>query len=1244
MSLMLVYAANSFGQTGELKGVVMDIDSVTPAEFMIIEVLLNDKQIKVSVADEKGNYWLRGIPVGTYDVRFSRSGFQTVVFPNVKISADDISFLSPYIKSGHELGEHVFTDKQIKLRPGITPGSTEYDIEVIQDMPQLTTVSVVNNMPGVYTRDGKFGSFSGSRQEATVFINGVKIRNASFTIPRMGAQSVQVFNGGIPAKYGDVVGGVIEITMRNIANKFFGSVEARTSQLLDDYGHYYFSGTMGGPLIKFKENDRNKARKLSGRTLLGFLLSFEGGYDKDAQPGFGGWYKATNSTLENIINNPLRLPPAGQSGTRYNAEYLGIDAFEKTAARLNAASQYFNANAKLDFAPAKNTFISMGGYLNASQNMIWDRNNSLFNWENNGMNQSLTWNLYGKFTQYFEGKRDEKGKQKGLKSAMISLQADYLNGYNQTQDVRHTNQFYNYGYVGKFNIYRQPTYQYGYDPVENKSGFLFTGYQDTLVSFTPSDINAQISGITSQFYSLYNDPEGHYDQLSSIMNNGGIINGSIPKSIYDLYNAPGTPFNGYMKADNSQFHFNFSGSAVIGNHDIGVGFDFEQRTDAYYQLSPVQLWTISRLLTNSHLGTIDTSNPSAVYDNNGNYNDTINYAALYVADPNRPGFGLGQTFFDYNLRLKLGLNPNSTQYINIDSLDPSFLDISMLSADELYNNGSSLVLNSGYDVYGNRTSNNASLEDFFMAKDMFGNYTRPVSAFQPIYMGGYIQDKFSFQDMVFNVGIRVDRYDANQQVLKDPYSLYDSRKVGDVNELNGEAVSHPGNAENDWVVYVNDVNDPTEILGYRDGDTWYNATGQVISDPTLLRNSSGRVQPFLVDPSTDVTKPGPGLFNAFTDYVPQINVMPRIAFTFRLGENSMFDAHFNMLTQRPTLFNGNRNLSQLNPMDYLFWDNTSYNSAGTFFNNPNLRPEKTTDFSVSFSQVIGGIIMLKARAFYREMRDMIAGVKYQEAYPRTYAAWSNIDFATSKGITTEIHLEPEGDNLSMIASYTLQFADGTGSSSFSQLNLINSGSPNLRSTIPLAFDSRHQFKLFASFNFGDNKTKLPNNKTNYIGPKGKFFEAIFRNLGMSLTMYGNSGVPYSRQVIPTPTQLMNGSSNGSLLGSLNGARLPFEFYSDMNITKEIPIFFKNKAGIKTQTRLQLYVNIQNLFNIQNILNVYGATGSPDDDGYLTAPNYQTQIAGQVDPASYGNYYSMKVDNPYNYSMPRRVKFGIALSF
>ena len=39
--------------------------------------------------------------------------------------------------------------------------------------------------------------------------------------------------------------------------------------------------------------------------------------------------------------------------------------------------------------------------------------------------------------------------------------------------------------------------------------------------------------------------------------------------------------------------------------------------------------------------------------------------------------------------------------------------------------------------------------------------------------------------------------------------------------------------------------------------------------------------------------------NSFEDYTPQITVMPRLAFSFNLTEQSSFFAHYDILTQRP---------------------------------------------------------------------------------------------------------------------------------------------------------------------------------------------------------------------------------------------------------------------------------------------------------------------------------------------------------
>ena len=79
--------------------------------------------------------------------------------------------------------------------------------------------------------------------------------------------------------------------------------------------------------------------------------------------------------------------------------------------------------------------------------------------------------------------------------------------------------------------------------------------------------------------------------------------------------------------------------------------------------------------------------------------------------------------------------------------------------------------------------------------------------------------------------------------------------------------------------------------------------------------------------------------NAFEDYTPQINVMPRIAFSFPISDEALFFAHYDVLTKRPTTAN------RLDPLDYFYLQTGNISRV----NNPNLQPEKTIDYEAWFS-------------------------------------------------------------------------------------------------------------------------------------------------------------------------------------------------------------------------------------------------------------------------------------------------------
>jgi hypothetical protein len=63
---------------------------------------------------------------------------------------------------------------------------------------------------------------------------------------------------------------------------------------------------------------------------------------------------------------------------------------------------------------------------------------------------------------------------------------------------------------------------------------------------------------------------------------------------------------------------------------------------------------------------------------------------------------------------------------------------------------------------------------------------------------------------------------------------------------------------------------------------------------------------------------------------------------------------------------------------------------------------------------------------------------------------------------------------------------------------------------------------------------------------------------------------------------------------------------------------------------------------QNIIKVYRATGNPEDDGYLTSSAAQNAIDSQNSPEAFRYLYSLAVNDPTHFSLPRMWRAGISI--
>lgn len=1199
-------------QTG-IKVHIVDKSTKLALPFVQVVVERGDRQVAGGMTDDQGYAELKPLDPGTYNILAQQEGYKDYVLKGVVVNQDVLVKV--------EVGMYSVADTSISVTvmtyhiPLISQGTQSGQVLDSTDIHSMATTNIntiAATTAGVYSSDvGGALNIRGGRSDYTQYIiDGQKVTadQAIGSLPPGLIDQEQVITGGVPAKYGDATGGIVEINTISGADHYFGSVQGASSNMFNSYDNNDVNWSVGGPL--WTKTDSNKTKT----TLLDFIFGGDYLYKRDQSPSFIDPTYVNGSTLAQLEANPI-IPEPGGTGFNSAADYVTSSQLYTQTWHLNDAVDQISLTGKLNFHVNNNVKITAGASYLYNVNASNTYQNELYNYYENPQSTQTNYKGFIRLTQKFNTSEGKDKKSALIKNAFYSIQAEYSHTGYLTDDPSFGANYFDYGYVGKFYEYREPVYS-GYQNGKDGYGRYQTGFSDSAFTFTPSNLNP-IEANYAKDVIQQEGTSGLYETV--IPENNGMVNGISPNNIYSLWYNVGTPYGGYTQQSDNFFRFSADFSAEIANNSVEVGFEYDQSSVSFFSLSASSLWHLMYQLANYHLTSLDTANPYLVKQ--GTYN-TYGYNYL-------PNLAI-QTQFDKSLREKLGLPVNGSQYLQTDNYSPSMYSLSMFSAGDLLNSGNSLVNYFGYSYTGNLNSTNPSIDDFFNQRDANGNLTYPVGAYRPIYMAGYIQDHFDIKSIVFDVGLRVEQFNANQYELSDPYLLYPAYTAGSSVAKSIAAssdVSIPGDIGNNYVVYVNNIQDPTSIVGYRNGNNWYNASGTLVSDPSVIAaaSSSGSIQPLLINKNqTSVDA------SAFTTYTPQTSVLPRLAFSFPITDKAVFFAHYDILTQRPQGLDYNI----FNPFNYLYIQNY----INSVINNPALIPMQTTDYELGFTQVLDQAksMALDISAFYRDMSDEIQAYRYFEAYPSTYLSYANIDFGTVKGVSIAYDLRRIGNwsDVKFRANYTLSFASGTGSGPTSGENLAASGEPNLQILTPLSYDQRHTVNANLDFHFSSGP--------NYDGPvwttsKGKSVQ-ILSDAGININFSAGSGTPYTQWTNPTQ-QGIGITSKYGVAGSIYGNNLPWNNRVDVRIDKMFRVSVK-----KHPCEVTVYIAATNVLNTENVLNVYSYTGSPTDDGFLESALGKQTVAGQVSPQAYADQYAVYEKVPTNFSMPRQASLGLTFNF
>jgi hypothetical protein len=1267
-TMMTAYAQS----TGEIKGKIVDEknEGLLGASVVILDA--NGKSTGRGVkADEDGNYTLGNLNAGTYNVMYSYVGYSAKVVNGIVVSSDKGTGqnvqLMPQVKEGPAIEiiaykKPLIDQQDTKIEQSITGDD-------IKNSGSLTIENTVAQAAGVTQNDANQGiTINGSRpDEVQYIVNGHRQMGNSANVPQGSIKEISVLAGGISAKYGDVTAGVVNITLQDAQQSWGGNIEAKTTKGLDPFGSTRVDASVYGPLIKIRDKKDSTSIK---RTLLGFTLGVQYQHDDDRSPSAIGIWQVNQSTLNDIRSSPLTPNPNG--GFYNKADFITFANMYKTSMKPNNSEDNYSGSGEIGIYPTKNISIAIGASGNYDKYHSYVREYSLLNSEHNPLYKAQDYFIYGRFSQRIptskKGHEGTAGKSGlAVENASYTVQFDYEKAYRGFADEFHGSNLFDYGYIGKFES--QSVFGYSYTTT-NIRGRSYQGYvqnlirTDTSVAFTPGTINPLGATFTKEYYELLgaqadangrltisgNSKIGYAQTLDQINGSqAGLINGERSVNVDNLWYNVGRQYNGYgVDMNNQSYRGKAEGSFDIvklggdkkNTHKIELGVEYEQRIQRNYSINPLDLWTLGRNLVNKQIS-VDTANPIFLINGQKYAANANNIPAFYFTDTILYGNKVDltqQTYFDRNLRTALGLDPNGTDNIDFFATDPSKLSLKLFSASDLLAytlSGSPILSYRGYDYTGNVLTYQPTVRDFFYQKNNAGEFTRPIGAFMPTYAAGYIQDKFFYKDMGFVIGLRIDRYDANQQVLKDNYSLYSIKTVADVKNqgVGGNQVTIPANMGSNYAVYVDKNGSGAQITGYRDGDNWYDkygrpSTGQLVS----LAGSNG-ILPYINVPGVDNLSPSEAATYiksssydpsvSFTNYKAQYLVMPRLQYSFNITNQAQFFAHYDVLSQRPQARN------ELDIAQYYYF--TEYTGVK---NNPNLKPIKKTDYEFGFKQAIAEFAAVTLSAFYQETRNLIDLRTIQYAFPANYITYDNIDFRSAKGIRLLFDMR-RIQNFKLSANYTLQFVEGTGSDDQSASNLVSNNLPNFRTVYPISTDSRHQIKLTLDYRFEGGRK--------YNGPLVNNYK-ILENFGINLGLNLRSGTPTRESATITDAASISSTARGSTT-SLN-ARLPWYTRLDLRVNKDFTFKISKKSESKDPKMMgvSVYVYIQNLLNTDNVLSIYPYTLNANDDGYLKASSSQVNINAQPSVQAYKDLYKAKVNNPDNYSLPRRVYLGVNVNF
>ena len=267
LSIIVLVSQFSFaGTTGKLVGRVTAKESGEP---LIGANVMIEGSVLGAATDLDGNFYILQIPPGTYSIRFSMIGYQSLVINDVRMMVDLTTTANGALsESAVGLEEVVVQAERAMIQTDVTYSQANISSEEVDMLPVEEFEDVLALQAGVVMTGGEIHVRGGRGGEISYMIDGISVTDpynsgVAVEIENNAIQELQFISGTFNAEYGQAMSGIVNIVTKDgdysdYSGNFsqsFGGYNSGNTDIFDQLDRIDFNnisdmkGNIEGPII-----------------------------------------------------------------------------------------------------------------------------------------------------------------------------------------------------------------------------------------------------------------------------------------------------------------------------------------------------------------------------------------------------------------------------------------------------------------------------------------------------------------------------------------------------------------------------------------------------------------------------------------------------------------------------------------------------------------------------------------------------------------------------------------------------------------------------------------------------------------------------------------------------------------------------------------------------------------------------------------------------------------------------------